>query len=246
MSSPRTNARVISVNLAQVRSNPYKHTSITGIDKRPAGGPVHVRAPGTRAGGLGSGLEGDTIGDRAHHGGDDQAVYAYAREDLDHWQEVLGRDLPSGSFGENLTTEGIDINAALVGERWIVGDRLELQITDPRIPCSTFRGWIAQRGWLRTFTEAAVPGTYLRVVAPGDVAAGDAITVSHRPDHDVTVALVFRALTREPELLASILAADDLPVETRAFAEDRTFEAPQPDGHDDSRTVNVDQGRPKA
>jgi MOSC domain-containing protein YiiM len=218
MSSPRTNARVISVNLARVRSNPYKHTSITGIDKRPAGGPVHVRAPGTGAGGLGSGLEGDTIGDRAHHGGDDQAVYAYAREDLDHWEGVLGRELPSGSFGENLTTEGIDVNDALIGERWIVGDRLELQITDPRIPCSTFRGWIAERGWLRTFAEASIPGSYLRVVTPGDVTAGDAITVSHRPDHDVTVALVFRALTLEPELLTSILAAADLPAETRAAA----------------------------
>jgi MOSC domain-containing protein YiiM len=153
-------------------------------------------------------------------------VYAYAREDLDRWQAVLGRDLPSGSFGENLTTEGIDINAALVGERWIVGDRLELQITDPRIPCSTFRGWIAERGWLRTFTEAALPGTYLRVVAPGDVTAGDAITVSHRPHHDVTVALVFRALTREPELLGSILAATDLTDEARAFAEGRTHRGP--------------------
>jgi MOSC domain-containing protein YiiM len=216
--SPPTPARVISVNLARVRPNPFKTTSITGIDKQPTFGPVHVRAPGTKAEGLGSGLEGDTIGDRAHHGGDDQAVYAYAREDLDHWEGVLGRELPSGSFGENLTTEGIDVNDALIGERWIVGDQLELQITDPRIPCSTFRGWIAERGWLRTFAEAAIPGSYLRVVTPGDVTASDAITVSYRPDHDVTVALVFRALTLEPELLPSILAAADLPAETRAAA----------------------------
>jgi MOSC domain-containing protein YiiM len=221
--SPSASARVISVNLARVRPNPFKTTSITGIDKQPTLGPVHVRSPGSKAEGLGSGLEGDTIGDRAHHGGDDQAVYAYAREDLDHWEGVLGRELPSGSFGENLTTEGIDVNDALIGERWIVGDEAELQITDPRIPCSTFRGWIAERGWLRTFTEAAIPGTYLRVITPGDITAGDAITVSHRPEHDVTVALVFRALTREPELLASILAAADLTDEARAFAEGRTL-----------------------
>lgn len=219
MGSP-PHARVVSVNLARVRPNPFKATSITGIDKRPTLDPVHVQAPGTKADGLGSGLEGDTIGDRAHHGGDDQAVYAYAREDLDHWEGVLGRELASGSFGENLTTEGIDVNAARIGERWIIGDRLELQVTDPRVPCSTFRGWIAERGWLRTFTEAAIPGTYLRVVTPGDVTVGDAITVSHRPAHDITVALVFRALTREPELLTSILAADDLPPETRAAADE--------------------------
>ena len=214
----------MSVNLARVRPNPFKEATTTGIDKRPTSEPVFVRAPGTKADGLGSGLIGDAIGDRESHGGDDQAVYAYAREDLDRWANVLGRDLPSGSFGENLTTEGIDVNAALIGERWIVGEGVELQITDPRIPCSTFRGWIAVRGWLKTFTEAAIPGSYLRVITPGSISAGDAITVSHRPDHQVTVALVFRALTLEPGLLPSILAATDLPQETREAAEEgRTF-----------------------
>ena len=216
--------RVLSVNLARVRPNPYKETGVTGIDKQPTPEPVFVRAPGSKTDGLGSGLEGDMIGDRANHGGDDQAVYAYAREDLDRWMEVLGRDLPPGSFGENLTTEGIDIDAALIGERWRIGDQVELQITDPRIPCSTFRGWIGQPGWLRTFTEAAHPGTYLKVLTPGWIRMGDQITVSRVPDHGVTVAMVFRALTREPDLLPSILAADDLPQETREMAaQGRTF-----------------------
>lgn len=224
MSSSSSQARVVSVNLARVRPNPYKTTTVTGIDKQPTSQPVHVRAPGAKADGLGSGLVGDAIGDRASHGGDDQAVYAYAREDLDYWVGVLGRDLPSGSFGENLTTEGIDINGALVGERWIIGDQVELQITDPRIPCSTFRGWIDEQGWLKTFTAAAIPGAYLRVITPGSISAGDEITVSHRPDHEVTVATVFRALTREPDLLPSILVAADLPQETRMMAtEGRTF-----------------------
>jgi MOSC domain-containing protein YiiM len=212
------------VNLAHVRPNPFKEAGTTGIDKRPTEGPVYVRAPGTRDDGLGSGLVGDSIGDRANHGGDDQAVYAYAREDLDHWARALGRALPPGSFGENLTTEGIDINSALIGERWLIGDEAELQITEPRIPCSTFRGWIGEQGWLKTFTEVAIPGAYLRVITPGSVTAGDRITISHRPDHDVTVALVFRALTREPKLLSSILAADELPPGARLMAsEGRTF-----------------------
>jgi MOSC domain-containing protein YiiM len=187
--------RLLSVNIAHVRPNPYKTSDVTGIDKRPASGPVAVSAPGMRDGGAGSGLAGDTIGDRESHGGDDQAVYAYAREDLDHWEGELDRALTSGSFGENLTTVGIDVNGALIGERWTIGREVVLEVTSPRVPCSTFRGWMGIPGWLKTFTVAAIPGAYLRVITPGTVFAGDEIVVSHRPDHEVTVAVMFRALT---------------------------------------------------
>jgi MOSC domain-containing protein YiiM len=166
---------------------------------------------------LGSGLVGDVVVNRRHHGGDTQAVYAYAREDLDHWEAVLGRALPGGVFGENLTTAGLDVNGAVIGERWRIGE-LVLQVTAPRIPCGSFRAWIGERGWVRTFTRAAMPGTYLSVVTPGLVRAGDLVTVVHRPAHGVTVAHVFRAITLEPELLPSILAADELPEETRRRA----------------------------
>jgi MOSC domain-containing protein YiiM len=212
-------ARVISVNVARVRPNPFKPTDVTGMEKHPVTGPVHVRAPGAEGDGRGSGLVGDTIGDRAHHGGDDQAVYAYAREELDGWQEVLGRALPDGAFGENLTTTDLDVSGALVGERWRIGSSLELQVTSPRIPCSTFRGWIGVRGWLKTFARAALPGAYLSVVTPGNVQAGDTVEIAHRPDHDVSVTLMFRALLLEPELLPSLLVADDLPPEIRRLAQ---------------------------
>ena len=210
---------VLSVNLARVQPNPHQRgAAMTGIEKVPTSESVLVRAPGTKRDGLGSGLVGDTIGDHRHHGGDTQAVYAYAREDLDHWESVLGRTLPGGAFGENLPTTGLDVNGAVIGERWRIGDELELQVTVPRIPCGTFRAWIAQRGWLRTFTRAAMPGTYLSVVSPGQVRAGDSVTVVHRPGHGVTVAQVFRALTLEPELLPSILAADELEEEAKERA----------------------------
>jgi MOSC domain-containing protein YiiM len=187
--------RVLSVNIAHVQPNPYKTSDVTGIDKRPASGPIAVSAPGMKDGGAGSGLAGDTIGDRESHGGDDQAVYAYAREDLDRWERELDRTLRSGSFGENLTTQGVDVNGALIGERWTIGGEVVLEVTSPRVPCSTFRGWMGIPGWLKTFTAAAVPGAYLRVVEPGTISAGDEIVVSHRPAHEITVAAMFRALT---------------------------------------------------
>jgi len=216
---PEMTSRVLSVNLARVRPNPHKRgAELTGIDKVPTPEAVTVRAPGTKRDGVGSGLVGDTICDRRHHGGDTQAVYAYAREDLDHWETVLGRTLPGGVFGENLTTTGVDVNAAVIGERWRIGDDLELAVTVPRIPCGSFRGWIAERGWLRTFTRAARPGTYLSVVSPGQVSAGSLVTIAHRPAHGVTVAQVFRALTLEPDLLPSILAADELEDEAKDMA----------------------------
>jgi MOSC domain-containing protein YiiM len=216
--------RIVSVNLAVVRDNPFKPSGWTGIDKQPTNEAVEVRSPGSRAHGQGSGLVGDFIGDRRNHGGDDQAVYAYAVEDLQWWANNLGSSLRPGQFGENITTEGCDVNEALIGERWRIGDGVELQVTDPRIPCGTFRGWMDRPGWLKSFVEARRPGAYLRVVTPGTIRSGDRLTVLSRPDHQVTVAMVFRALTTEPALLPAILAAADLPLETREMAsEGRTF-----------------------
>lgn len=162
---------------------------------------------------------GDFIGDHRHHGGDDQAVYAYAMEDLKWWADDLGMTLSAGQFGENLTTTDLDVNGARIGERWKVGDTVELQVTEPRIPCGTFRGWINRPGWLKTFTAAARPGAYLRVLTPGAIRGGDPVVVTHRPDHDVTVALVFRALTTEPALLPRLLHVSDLAFETRVMAD---------------------------
>lgn len=210
---------VLSVNVGRLRPNANRRSHwLTGIDKRPTEVPVEVRAPGLRP--AGSGLVGDEIGDHRHHGGDEQAVYAYAREELDDWGHRLGRDLRNGMFGENLTTRGLEVSDALLGERWQVGDTVVLQVTGPRIPCGTFRAHIAQKGWLKSFTEVARSGAYLSVVVPGTIRAGDEVSVVHRPDHDVTARLAFRALTRERELLPRLLAAgDDLPDELREMAE---------------------------
>ena len=195
-----------SVNIGT--ATPSEHTSAegTGIGKLPVDGPVQVRAPGP-AGTGGSGFAGDDVCDLRFHGGDDKAAYAYAAEDLRFWEGELGRPLGPGSFGENLTTSGIDLNGARIGQRWRVGRELVLEVSQPRTPCRTFAGTMDVPRWMRVFITARRPGTYLRVVQPGPVAPGDSVEVVHTPAHDVTVALAFRALTGERALLPQLLPA---------------------------------------
>ncbi len=204
---------VLSVNVGREKRVGYSEKATTGIDKRPVDGPVQVSTPGPRGRG-GSGLAGDHISNLRHHGGDHQAVYLYAREDLDWWETELDRPLANGTFGENLTTIGLDVSGAVIGEVWAIGPQLQLQLTDPRIPCRTFAGWLSERGWIKRFTAVARPGIYARVLQPGFVTAGDIVRVLSRPDHVVTVAYAFRALTLESDLLPDLLPATSLAPET--------------------------------
>ena len=196
------------MNVGVVGPTAYSDMRVTGIDKRPVTEPVMVREPGPRGRG-GSGLVGDPICDLRHHGGTDQAVYAYAREDLDFWEHELQRPLRCGAFGENLTTSEIDLNDSLVGDRWQVGDECMLEVTSPRIPCRTFAGWLAEQRWVRRFTQEGRSGAYLRVISPGVVRTGDAIRVAARPAHHVSIGLMFRAMTTEKRLLPELVAAGD-------------------------------------
>ncbi|MFD7435113.1 MOSC domain-containing protein [Streptomyces sp. NPDC059861] len=200
--------RLLSVNLGRAKAVTYTDhpQGITGIDKRPVDEPVRVAAPGPKGVGA-SGLAGDAVCHTRHHGGDDQAVYAMAREDLDAWERELGRPLTNGCFGENLTTSGLDVSGALIGERWRIGREVLLEITSPRIPCRTFQGHLDERGWVKRFTRRAAPGAYLRVLEPGEIRAGDPVEIVHRPAHEVSVALAFRAGTTERRLLPRLLVA---------------------------------------
>lgn len=171
-------ARIFSVNRGReadliVGGKPAR----TGINKQPVAGPVAVRTLG---------LAEDEYADKANHGGRDQAVYAYCREDLDWWTEQLGRELRNGLFGENITTAGIDVSAALIGEIWRLGSAV-VQVTSPRIPCVTFQSWLDEPHWVKRFAAAGRPGAYLRVLAEGTVSAGDDLTVLSRPEQAVTI-----------------------------------------------------------
>ena len=209
-------ARLLSINVGTpVQADWAGDLGWTSIDKHQLEGPVAVHALG---------IEGDEIADKKHHGGTYQAVYAFAREDIDAWVERLGLEIRDGQFGENLTTSGIDVNEALIGEQWRIGTTV-FQVADVRIPSNVFKNWMGLAGyddtaWVKRFTIEARPGPYLQVVQPGEITAGDAIEVVHKPDHDVSVTTMFRAFTTERELMVRLLdAQDDLPPKARAAAQ---------------------------
>ncbi|NYE37377.1 MOSC domain-containing protein YiiM [Nocardioides cavernae] len=181
----------------------------SGIRKEPVGR-IEVRDPGPKRGGLGSGVVGDHIISRKHHGGETQAVYAVAREELDWWGRELGRELPDGMFGENLTTSGIDVDHAEVGEQWRVGTAL-LEVCGPRVPCATFALHMGERRWVRRFAERGLTGAYLAVREAGVVEVDDPVEVVHRPGHGLTVPVLFRAVMGERELARVFLEAGILP-----------------------------------
>jgi MOSC domain-containing protein YiiM len=207
-------ARVLSVNVGLPREREWAGIGRTSIEKRPVAGPVEVGRLG---------LNGDQVSDTKHHGGIDQAVYAFAREDLDFWVEELGSPIRDGQFGENLTTAGIDVNEAEVGEHWRIGSVL-LEVASIRIPCNDFKRWMGvcgydQTAWVKRFAAVGRIGPYLRVLEAGELSAGDPIEVVHRPGHGVTVTTMFRAVTTAPELLPRLLQVEDLVAEARRKAE---------------------------
>jgi MOSC domain-containing protein YiiM len=189
---------------------------LTGIDKRPVDGPVEIHPLG---------VTGDRQYDTKHHGGVDKAVYAYAREDAQWWEKELDRTIAPGSFGENLTTEGLDVTGCLVGEQWRIGSVL-LQVREPRIPCRTFQGFWDVPQLIKRFTGHGASGAYLGVLRAGAVTAGDTIEVVARPDHDLSVGAMFRALTTEPGLLPLVLDCPDVPDGVREKVRRRLAKAP--------------------
>ena len=196
-------ARVVSVNVGRPRPvGTGRRTVSTAIWKTPVEGRVAVR---------GVNLAGDDQADRSVHGGPDKAVYAYASEETDAWEAELHRDLGPAPFGENLTTEGIDVSGALVGERWRIGTTL-LEVVQPRLPCFKLGLRIGDPGFLKRFVRASRPGAYLRIVEEGELGAGDAIEVDleHLPDHGVTMRLIFDALLLDDSLIPLVLEAPEL------------------------------------
>jgi MOSC domain-containing protein YiiM len=181
-------AHVLSVNVGLPRPFEYRgRPARSAIWKSPVAGRVAAN---------GVNLAGDDQADRGAHGGYDKAVYAYAVEDARWFEEREGRPFAAGEFGENLTTEGIAVNDARIGERWRIGTAL-LEVSEPRIPCWRLGVRMNDPAFIRRFTEALRPGAYLRIIGEGDVGAGDEIRAVERPDGGLTVRDVFRIYTRD-------------------------------------------------
>jgi MOSC domain-containing protein YiiM len=161
---------------------------VTAIDKRAVDGAVRVHKLGLHA---------DIQASRIHHGGEDQALYAYSQDDADYWAEELQRELPPGTFGENLRIAGLNATNAVIGERWKIGLDVEVEVTSPRTPCATFQRRMKERQWVKRFGDAGRVGTYLRVVRTGYIQAGDHIHRIFLPTHGVTVGKWFSDPTLE-------------------------------------------------
>jgi MOSC domain-containing protein YiiM len=194
---------VVSVNVGKPRQLSVRRgrPMMSAIIKEPVDGPVRVE---------GVNLAGDAQADLRVHGGPDKAVYAYAREDSDWWARELGREIPDGMFGENLTVEGVDVSGAIIGERWRIG-AVELEVAQPRLPCVKLGLRFGDPKMVKRFAEAGRPGAYLRILAEGELGAGDEIAISDRPEHGVTIAQVARAIMLDETLLRTAAAAPELP-----------------------------------
>ena len=192
--------RVSSVNVGREETIDHGNRRFTtGIRKRSVDGAVYIGSDS---------VAGDTISDKKHHGGADQVVYAYSADDYEWWSEQLGHELAPGTFGENLTIEGLptDMN---VGDRLLIGDVL-LEATAPRIPCSTLAAQRQDSGFGMAFRKAERPGIYFRVLNEGEVSAGDAVTCIENPAPVVSILQLYRLaydMRPEPDVLERYLEA---------------------------------------
>ena len=208
MSETSSSANVLSLNVVHaVIPDVGGSVGITSIDKRSVSDSRQVTT---------AGVAGDQRSDIPSHGMPEQAVYAYAREDYEWWEVELDKEIPAGKFGENLTTVGIDVTNAVIGQTWRIGSTL-LQVTGPRIPCGTFARFMEEDKWVKRFMDEGMPGTYFQVLEAGEISAGDEIKIESTPEHGVTVSDVYQLVAgdRDADRLARVIACPELPEEMR-------------------------------
>ena len=205
-------AKVIAVNVGQPREVSWNGRIIrTSIFKTPVSGR-------SRVGRLN--IDGDEQSDLTVHGGLDKAVYAYPSEHYAFWKNQLdGRDLPWGSFGENMTTEGLLDDQVRIGDRFRIGSA-EFTVTQPRMPCFKLGIRFGDPKIIKRFLEARRPGFYLRVDKEGELGAGDFIhALSSKPESISVVQIsdLYSPATRDPAMLVRASQLSDLPLSWREY-----------------------------
>ncbi|MAI41469.1 MAG: MOSC domain-containing protein [Candidatus Azotimanducaceae bacterium] len=159
----------------------------TGINKRPISDRIIVGALG---------LVGDAIINTKHHGGPDQAIYLYREEDYRYWSNKLDRDLPPGAFGENITVSGLPAPYLDIGDK-LVFDDLMLEVTAPRIPCSTLAAKMNDKFFPKKFIKAELPGIYCRVLQTGSISKNDKFYIDGYIGDQINTNEFFGDLLRE-------------------------------------------------
>jgi MOSC domain-containing protein YiiM len=199
---------LLSVHVGRPRAiETRREPVLTAIWKQPVAGRVAVR---------GVNLAGDDQADRSVHGGPDKAIYAYAAEEVQAWERELGRELGEAAFGQNLTTQGVSVSDAVIGEQWRLGSTV-LEVAQPRQPCFKLGIRLGEPGFVKRFAQASRPGAYLRILKEGELGAGDRIEVAGRPEHGITCRMVSDAILRDPSLLPVVVRARELPASLRAW-----------------------------
>jgi MOSC domain-containing protein YiiM len=202
--------QLLSVNIGQERSiQNGKRTEATGIYKLPVTTPVQVTALG---------LAGDAVVDVENHGGVDQAVYLYGAPDYTWWSAQLGFELAPGTFGENLTIAGLESASLAIGDTLHIG-AVTLQVTAARIPCATLAARMGDPSFVKRFRAAERPGAYCRVLAPGSVQAGAAVTLERYPGETVSLVEMFRDFYDPHPSAATIRRYLAAPIAARARAD---------------------------
>lgn len=200
--------RLESINVGRVETVAHGNKSMrTGICKYPVDGPVRLTADG---------IQGDAIVATEHHGGADQAIYAYSADDYDWWAQATGREFFPGLFGENLTIRDMPSDMA-IGDRLLIGE-VVLEATSARIPCSTFATRMQDSAFGMAFRKAERPGIYFRVLNEGEVSVGDTVTFVESGDNGVTVLDLFRYAFELKHDAATLRRYLDAPIAARVRA----------------------------
>lgn len=175
--------KLISINVGQKQTHQNgDRLETTGIYKMPLQRKVKITALG---------IVEDFIGSPKHHGGPDQAVYVYGAEDYAWWSRELGKELAPGTFGDNLTISEMESGQFNIGDRLHFGEVI-LEVTAPRIPCSTLATRMGDPQFVKKYRDAERPGLYCRVIAEGEVEPGVEVTVQRSEREAVGVIEVFR------------------------------------------------------